>query len=142
MEHDMSDEMNAWNTKIMDEFRANGGKVAEFGDAPLLILHSTGRKSGQERLSPLMYQALAGGSVAIFASKAGAPDNPDWYHNVLATPAVTAELGAGTQSFTAREAVGDERTEIWEQQKVEYPQFAGYEEATTRTIPVVVLDPA
>jgi deazaflavin-dependent oxidoreductase (nitroreductase family) len=138
----MSDEMNDWNAKIMAEFRANGGKVAEFGDAPLLILHSTGRKSGQERFSPLMYQALDGGSVAIFASKAGAPDNPDWYHNVLAAPAVTAEIGTDTLAFTAREAVGEQRDTIWEQQKVEYPQFAGYEEATDRTIPVVVLDPA
>jgi deazaflavin-dependent oxidoreductase (nitroreductase family) len=142
MEQPMSDEMNAWNTKIMDEFRTNGGKVAEFGDAPLLILHSTGRKSGQERLSPLMYKKLEGGSLAIFASKAGAPDNPDWYHNVLADPAVTAEIGTATQSFTAREAQGEEREAIWEQQKVEYPQFAGYEEATARTIPVVVLDPS
>ena len=120
----MSDEMNDWNAKIMAEFRANGGKVAEFGDAPLLI-----------------YQALEGGSRAIFASKAGAPDNPDWYHNVLADPAVTAEIGTGTQPFTAREALGDERHTIWEQQKVQYPQFAGYEEATDREIPVIVLDP-
>jgi len=137
----MSDEMNDWNAKIMAEFRANGGKVAEFGDAPLLILHSKGRKSGQDRTSPLMYQALEGGSLAIFASKAGAPDNPDWYHNVLADPAVTAEIGTGTQPFTAREALGDERHTIWEQQKVQYPQFAGYEEATDREIPVIVLDP-
>jgi deazaflavin-dependent oxidoreductase (nitroreductase family) len=137
----MSDEMNDWNAKIMAEFRANGGKVADFGDAPLLILHSTGRKSGEDRTSPLMYQALAGGSVAIFASKAGAPDNPDWYHNVLADPAVTAEIGTGTQSFTAREALGDERDGIWTRQKAAYPQFAGYEEATDRTIPVIVLDP-
>ncbi|MFN8026782.1 MAG: nitroreductase family deazaflavin-dependent oxidoreductase [Acidimicrobiia bacterium] len=134
--------MNAWNQKIMDEFRANGGKVAEFGNGPLLILHSTGRKSGQVRFSPLMYQDLGGGSLAIFASKAGAPDNPDWYHNVLADPAVTAELGDRDQAFTAREAVGDERDTIWERQKTEWPQFAGYEEATTRTIPVIVLDPA
>jgi len=137
----MSDAMNDWNAKIMAEFRANGGKVAEFGDAPLLILHSTGRKSGEDRTSPLMYMALDGGSVAIFASKAGAPDNPDWYHNVLADAAVTAELGTETRAFTAREALGDERTTIWEQQKIDYPQFAGYEEATDRVIPVVVLDP-
>lgn len=138
----MSDDMNDWNAKVIEEFRANGGKVAEFGDATLLILHSTGRKSGQERLSPLMYRTLEGGAVAIFASKAGAPDHPDWYHNIVANPAVTAEIGAGTQAFTAREAVGEERTAIWERQKAEVPQFAGYEEATTRTIPVIVLDPA
>ena len=138
----MSDEMNDWNAKIMAEFRANGGKVAEFGNGPLLLLHSKGRKSGQERFSPLMYQALEGGSYAIFASKAGAPDNPDWYHNVLADAAVTAELGTHDAAFTAREAVGEERDRIWEQQKVDWPQFAGYEEATTRTIPVIVLYPA
>lgn len=137
----MTDDMNAWNAKVVEEFRANGGKVAEFGDAPLLILHSTGRRSGQERLNPLMYQALDGGALAIFASKGGAPAHPDWYHNVVAHPSVTAELGPDAQAFTAREAVGAERDAIWERQKSDYPQFAGYEEATSRTIPVIVLDP-
>jgi len=138
----MSDEMKAWNAKVVEEFRANGGKVTDFGDAPLLILHCTGRKSGEDRISPLMFQALAGGSVAIFASKGGAPDHPDWYHNVLVDSAVTAELGRETRPFTAREALGDERDGIWTRQKAAYPQFAGYEEATDRVIPVVVLDPA
>jgi len=137
----MSDEMKDWNAKVVAEFRANGGKVGDFGDAPLLILHTTGRKSGEDRISPLMYQALAGGSVAIFASKGGAPDHPDWYLNVVADDSVTAEIGKETRAFTAREALGDERDGIWTRQKAAYPQFAGYEEATDRTIPVIVLDP-
>jgi deazaflavin-dependent oxidoreductase (nitroreductase family) len=128
-------EFDDWNTTVMTEFRANGGKVAQFGDAPLLILHHTGRRSGQERETPLVFQDL-GGPLAIFASKAGAPDHPVWYLNVTTNPEVTAEIGTGTRSFRAREAVGEERDRIWAQQKVDYPQFAGYEEATDRVIPV------
>ena len=134
-------EYEDWNKAVMAEFRERGGKVAQFGDGPLLILHHTGRKSGAERETPLMYQALDGGSLAIFASKAGAPDHPVWYLNVTANPAVTAEVGTDTLGFTAREALGDERDRVWEQQKIDYPQFAGYEEATDRVIPVIVLDP-
>lgn len=137
----MSD-VNDWNAKIIEEFRANGGKVGgQFEGAPLLLLHTTGAKSGQERVSPVMYQDL-GDAIAVFASKAGAPDNPDWYHNVLANPEVTAEIGEGTRSFRARIAEGDERTRIWEKQKADYPGFAEYEAKTDRQIPVVVLDPA
>jgi deazaflavin-dependent oxidoreductase (nitroreductase family) len=134
-------EFEDWNQSVMAEFRQRGGKVAQFGDGPLLILHHTGRKSGEERETPLMYQALGDGSLAVFASKAGAPDHPIWYLNLTANPTVTAEVGADTLGFVAREAVGEERDRIWGQQKVDYPQFAGYEEATDRVIPVIVLDP-
>ena len=132
-----------WNRQIMEEFRANGGKVGgQFEGAPLLLLHTTGAKSGQERVAPMMYQALDGDSIAIFASKAGAPTHPDWYHNLVANPAVSAEIGTETKAFTARVAEGDERDRIWPQQKADYPGFAEYEAATDRLIPVVVLDPA
>jgi deazaflavin-dependent oxidoreductase (nitroreductase family) len=131
-----------WNTKIIEEFRGNAGKVGgQFEGAPLLLLHTTGARSGQERVNPMMYQDL-GGPVAIFASKAGAPTNPDWYHNLLAHPEVSAEIGTETRRFRARVAVGDERAQIWTQQMQAYPGFADYESRTEREIPVVILDPA
>jgi deazaflavin-dependent oxidoreductase (nitroreductase family) len=132
---------NDWNTRLIEEFRANGGKVGgNFDGAPLLLLHTIGARSGQERVNPMMYQDL-GGSVAVFASKAGAPTNPDWYHNVVAHPDVAAEIGTETRRFRARTATGDERERIWTKQKQDYPGFAGYEAGTTREIPVVILDP-
>jgi deazaflavin-dependent oxidoreductase (nitroreductase family) len=138
----MSD-VNDWNAQIIEEFRANGGKVGgQFEGAPLLLLHTTGAKSGQERVNPLMYQDLGDGSVAIFASKAGAPDNPDWFHNVYADRSVHAEIGTEQRPFTARIVEGEERDRIWAKQKADYPGFAEYEDKTDRMIPVVVLDPA
>jgi len=132
--------MNDWNTAIIEEFRANDGKVGgNFDGAPLLILHTTGAKTGQERLAPIMYQAV-GDDVAVFASKAGAPTHPDWYHNLLADPRATVEVGGETYEVKARVADGDERERIWTTQKERYPGFAGYEQATTREIPVIVLE--
>ena len=137
----MSD-TNDWNRQIIEEFRANGGKVGgNFEGAPLLLLHTTGARSGQERVSPVMYQDLGDGRLAVFASKAGAPDNPDWYHNVLANPGVSAEVGTETLSFTAAAVSGDEREAIWTKQKQDYPGFAEYEAKTDREIPVFVLEP-
>lgn len=136
------DLMSDWNATVIDEFRANGGKVGgNFEGAPLLLLHTTGARSGKERINPMMYQAV-GDSVAVFASKAGAPDNPDWYHNVVAHPDVAAEIGTETKRFRARVAEGDERDAIWTRQKSDYPGFADYEASTDRVIPVVILDPA
>ena len=137
----MSD-ANDWNTRLIEEFRANDGKVGgQFDGAPLLLLHTTGARSGEERVNPVMYQDL-GGPVAVFASKAGAPTNPDWYHNVVANAEVTAEIGTETRRFRARVATGDEREEIWARQKQDFPGFADYEANTSREIPVVVLEPA
>jgi deazaflavin-dependent oxidoreductase (nitroreductase family) len=134
-------EMNDWNTKIIEEFRTNGGKVAgQFEGAPLLLLHTTGAKSGADRVNPVMYQQV-GSDMAVFASKAGAPTNPDWYHNLLANPAATVEVGTETVEVTARVAEGDERDRIWAKQKTDYPGFAEYEQATSRQIPVVILTP-
>ena len=134
-------EYDDWNTKIIEEFRANEGRVGgQFEGSPLLLLHTTGAKSGQERINPMMYQQV-GDDYAVFASKAGAPDNPDWYHNLRAHPRVQAEIGAQTVTLEARVAEGEERDRIWTAQKQRVPGFADYEQKTTRTIPVVVLEP-
>lgn len=134
-------EAQDWNAAIIEEFRTNAGQVGgNFAGAPMLLLHTTGAKSGLERVNPMMYQDLGGGRIAVFASKAGADSDPDWYRNLVAHPDVTAEIGTGTRSFHARTA-GDEREEIWTKQKLDYPGFAGYEELTTRVIPVVILEP-
>ena len=133
-------EVNDWNAKIIEEFRANGGRVGgQFEGAPILLLHSTGARSGQERVSPMMYRR-EGDAYAVFASKAGAPTNPDWFHNVVANPAASIEVGTETLQVVARVAAGDERDRIWTDQKAEYPGFAEYEAKTTREIPVVILE--
>jgi deazaflavin-dependent oxidoreductase (nitroreductase family) len=130
-----------WNTKIIEEFRGNGGRVGgQFEGFPLLLLHTTGARSGQERVNPVAYQKLDGGAYAVFASKGGAPVNPDWYHNLTAHPDVTAEIGAETVPLRARVAGGDERERIWTAQKAASPGFADYETKTTRQIPVVILE--
>ncbi len=131
-----------WNSKIISEFRANGGKVGgPFEGGTLLLLHTTGARTGQERVNPVMYRDLGDGRYAVFASKAGAPTNPDWYHNLVANPRVSAEIGSSTQQFTARVAEEDERERIWAPHKQQNPGFAEYERNTTRQIPVVILDP-
>ena len=132
---------NDWNARIIEEFRANGGKVSgNFAGAPLLLLHTTGAKTGQERVNPMMYRKVDGG-YAVFASKAGAPSNPDWYYNLLAHPDVRAEIGTETVPLRARVADNAEREPIWSAQKSEYPGFGDYERKTTRQIPVVILEP-
>jgi deazaflavin-dependent oxidoreductase (nitroreductase family) len=134
-------EAEDWNSKIIAEFRANGGKVGgPFEGSLLLLLHTVGAKSGQPRVNPVMYQDIGDG-VAVFASKAGAPTNPAWYFNLLATPRARAEIGTGTVEVLAREAEGAERDRIWEAQKRDYPGFADYERKTTRQIPVIILEP-
>ena len=135
--------MNDWNTSIIEEFRAHDGRVGgRFEGSPLLLLHTTGARSGQERVNPVMYRDLGEGRVAVFASYAGLDVNPAWFHNLVAEPRVSAEIGTGTREFLARVTSGEERRAIWEQQKTAYPGFAGYEAKTTREIPVVVLDPS
>ena len=132
--------MSDWNDKIIAEFRANEGRVGgQFAGAPLLLLHSTGARSGQERVNPVMYQAV-GDDWAVFASKAGAPDNPDWYHNLKANPEATIEVGTDTIEVKARVLEPEERAPIWEEQKARYPGFADYEAKTARVIPVVLLE--
>ena len=134
--------MNDWNRRVIDEFRANDGKVGgDFAGMKLLLLHHFGAKSGQERVNPLAYQRLGDSSVAVFASKGGAPTNPDWFHNLVAHPDVSVEIGSERQQATARVATPEERDRIWNAQKAAYPNFADYEKtAAGRKIPVVVLD--
>jgi deazaflavin-dependent oxidoreductase (nitroreductase family) len=133
--------MSDWNDKIIEEFRANGGKVGgPFDGAPILLLHTTGARTGQKRVNPMMYRPLDGG-YAVFASKAGAPTNPDWYHNLVANPDVQAEIGTQTLALRARVAANAEREPIWAAHKTAYPGFQEYEEMTTRQIPVVILEP-
>ena len=137
----MSD-VNDWNKGIIEEFRANGGKVGgQFEGAPLLLLHSTGAKSGQARVNPIMYLA-DGDNYVVFASKAGAPTSPDWYHNLIANPRASVEVGDATVNVVAKVAEGDTRERLWSTQKELYPGFAEYEAKTTRLIPVVVLEPS
>jgi deazaflavin-dependent oxidoreductase (nitroreductase family) len=135
----MSD-MNEFNEQIIDEFRASGGTVGgAFKGASLLLLHTTGAKSGQRRIAPLAYRR-DGEHLVVFASKAGAPTNPDWYHNLLTNPGVTVEVGSETFDATARVADGEERERLWKQQKADIPNFAEYEQKTDRTIPVIILE--
>ena len=138
-----TDQANDWNRKTIEEFRANGGKVGgNFAGAPLLLLHSVGARSGRERVNPMMYQDLGDGRVAVFATKAGAPTHPDWYHNLVANRYVTVEIGTETCRFRARTATNGEREPILGQAEADYPGFADYETKTDREIPVVILDPA
>lgn len=134
--------MSDFNAAIIDEFRANGGKVGgQFAGAPMLLLHTTGARSGTERVNPLVYQP-DGENLVIFASKGGAPTHPDWYHNLATHPDVTVEVGDRTVPMRARVAEGAERERLWERQKKVMPGFADYEANTSRVIPVVVLEPA
>ena len=137
----MSD-MNDWNRNVIEEFRTNDGVVGGmFEGATLLLLHHTGAKSGTERVNPLVY-LRDGDTYVIFASKAGAPNSPDWYHNLRANPDTTIEVGSESIPVKARVAEGDERERLWSAQKEIAPQFAEYETKTDRVIPVVVLEPA
>ncbi len=130
-----------FNTQIIEEFRANGGRVGGmFDGTPLLLLHHTGAKSGKRRINPLVYQGDDGRYV-VFASKAGAPTNPDWYHNLKANPSVTIEVGTNTLDVVASEASGDERERLYRAQAESTPQLAQYAEQTDRVIPVIVLTP-
>ena len=130
-----------WNQRIIEEFRANGGKVGgQFEGAPMILVHHTGRVSGTERVNPLVYLE-DGDAFAVFASAAGAPDDPDWYKNLVARPTTTVEVGGETFEVAVREATGDERDAIYERQKQRMPGFAEYEtKAAPRRIPVLLLE--
>lgn len=133
--------MSDYNAQIIDEFRANHGKVGgNFEGAPLLLLHSVGAKSGQERVNPMMY-LQDGDRYLVFASKGGAPTNPDWYHNLKANPDAEIEVGDETFAVRAEELPSAERDEKYAEQAALYPGFADYEERTDRVIPVVALAP-
>jgi len=131
--------MSDWNRQIIEEFRSNGGKVGgSFAGAPLLLLTTTGAKSGMARTTPVMYLP-DGERLIIFASKAGASTNPDWYFNLVAHPQATVEVGSETFKVTAIEVTGEERDQLYARQAALYPGFAAYEAKTTRRIPVIAL---
>jgi deazaflavin-dependent oxidoreductase (nitroreductase family) len=130
---------NEWNKTIIEEFRANDGKVGgQFADMPLLLLHTTGAKSKLPRINPVAYIA-DGEQLAVMASEAGAPTNPDWYYNIVANPEVSVEIG--TEQFQARTTIAaePERTRLYEKMATANPGFAEYQRQTTRIIPVIVL---
>lgn len=130
-----------WNGSIIKEFRTNAGKVGGFFEGkPVLLLHHVGAKSGTERVNPLMYRR-EGDRFVVFASKGGAPNNPDWFHNLKANPICSVEVGTDTVEVKARVAGREERDALYAKQAEEFPQFGEYEKQTSRTIPVVVLEP-
>jgi len=132
-------EINEMNRSVIEEFRANDGRVGGvFKGAPIVILHTTGAKSGAERENPVVYLDLDGHRY-VFASKGGAPDNPDWYHNLLVHPEVTVEVGDETYAAIATPVDELERARIYSEQVHRFPQFAQYQAKTTRQIPVVEL---
>jgi deazaflavin-dependent oxidoreductase (nitroreductase family) len=128
---------NDFNAKIIEEFRANDGKVGgPFAGAPMVLLTTSGAKTGRKLTTPLMYLP-DGDRIVVFASKGGALTNPNWYHNIVANPEATLEVGS--QKFTARATVtqGEERDRLYATQAERYTAFADYQAKTSRTIPVI-----
>jgi len=137
---DYPNDFNGFNAALIEEFRANGGHVTGmFGGAPLVLITTTGAKSGKKRTTPIVF-TTDGDAVVIIASKGGAPTSPDWFHNIVANPEVTVELP--TEKFEARARIPEdpERERLYRAQAALMPNFAEYEKATTRKIPVVVLE--
>jgi deazaflavin-dependent oxidoreductase (nitroreductase family) len=139
----MSDTLD-WNANVIAEFRANEGKVGgNFAGAPIVLMHHRGRKSGREYVNPVMYLSkdTEPGIIYVFASKAGAPTNPDWYYNLTAAGDGTVEVGTETYKVSVRELTGAERDRIYAEQGRRYPGFAEYARQTAgvRTIPVLEL---
>jgi deazaflavin-dependent oxidoreductase (nitroreductase family) len=133
---------NDFNTKIIDEFRANGGKVGgPFEGAPMVLLTTTGAKSGKPHTTPLVY-LRDGERLVVFASMGGAPKNPAWYHNLVAHSEASVEVGTEKYPVKATVTSGTERDELFARQKALFPAFAQYEKNTTRTIPVIALERA
>jgi deazaflavin-dependent oxidoreductase (nitroreductase family) len=133
-------DMHDWNTAVIKEFRANGGKVGgQFAGAPLLLLTTTGARTGRQNTTPLMYLP-DGDRYLIFASFGGAPTHPAWYHNVLANSTVTVEVGSETFQARATDVTGPERDRLYAEQARRYANFAEYQAKTTRVIPVVALE--
>lgn len=132
-------ELNDRNRNIINEFRANAGKIGgRFENTPILLLHTVGAKSGQERINPLAYH-MDGDRYVIIASKAGAPTNPDWYYNILAHPDVEIEVGTQTLKVKASIAEGAEHDRIYDERVSRNPGFGEYRAKTTRIIPVILL---
>jgi len=132
-------EVNDWNKKIIEEFRANGGTVGgNFAGRTLLLLHTKGAKSGQERVNPVAY-TKDGDKFVVIASKGGAPVNPDWYHNIVANPHFTVEVGTEQFEVEAKITEEPERSHLYDKMVEVMPGFGDYKVKTTRKIPVIVL---
>ncbi len=132
--------MAEFNRRIIEEFRANKGKVGgQFANAPLLLLTATGAKSGRQLTIPLAY-SRDGARLVVIASKAGAPNNPDWYHNLIANPVATVELGTERFQVRAHVTKGEERERLFRNQAQQMSVFNDYQKKTTRQIPVLVLE--
>jgi deazaflavin-dependent oxidoreductase (nitroreductase family) len=132
--------MSDFNASIIDEFRANEGKVGgPFEGSPMLLLHTTGRRSGTERVTPLVFWP-EGDRMVIFASKGGAPTHPDWYRNLMAQGDTTVEVGTETFPVRVRETEGDERQDLFDRITAVIPGFADYQAKTTRVIPILMLE--
>ncbi|MET7768715.1 nitroreductase/quinone reductase family protein [Nocardia sp. NPDC005366] len=133
-----------WNTEVITEFRANEGRVGgPFEGAPVVLVHHRGRRTGRELVSPMMYlpDEHEPDLIYVFASKAGAPTNPDWYYNLTTAGEATIERGTETYPVTVTEVTGAQRDRLFAEQARRYPGFAGYAEKTRgiRTIPVLAL---
>jgi deazaflavin-dependent oxidoreductase (nitroreductase family) len=127
---------NDWNQKIIEEFRANAGKVGGyFEGAPMILIHHIGARSGTERVNPLTYLP-DGEDMVIAATKSGAPTNPDWYYNLKGHPRIEVEVGTATFPVEATEVTGEERDELWRRLVEMRPGFAEYETKTTRVFPM------
>lgn len=139
----MSTAPQDFNAQVIDEFRGNSGTVGgPFQGMPMLLLHHAGANSGQARVNPLAYYA-DGDRYVIFATKAGAPTNPGWYHNLIANPQTTIEVGSETLDVLASELTGAERDRLFDAQAERSPQFGEYANTTGgRIIPVLALTPA
>jgi deazaflavin-dependent oxidoreductase (nitroreductase family) len=129
---------NDYNRQLIEEFRANRSKFEGPGSRPLLLLTTIGAKSGQRRTTPMMY-IPNGDRLLVIASNIGAPKHPDWYHNLLAHPEVTVEVGTQTYNATAIVTQGAERQKLWTWIVEQYPFFADHQAKTTRQIPVIAL---
>ena len=132
-------ELNDFNQQVISEFRANQGKVGgQLANIPLLLLTTTGAKSGRALTKPLAY-TRDGDRIVVIASFAGGPKNPPWYHNLVANPVATVELGSERLRVRATVTSGEERQRLFDRQVAQMPIFAEYQQKTTRQIPVVVL---
>jgi deazaflavin-dependent oxidoreductase (nitroreductase family) len=132
-----------WNAQVIEEFRANGGRVGgPFDGAPMTLVHHRGRRTGRELVSPMVYlpDDDDARTIYVFASKAGAPTHPDWYHNLVAAGEGEVEVGTERYPVTVTELRGEERDRVYAEQARRYPGFADYERKTSRTIPVVLLE--
>jgi deazaflavin-dependent oxidoreductase (nitroreductase family) len=134
-------DLGDWNRTVIEEFRANEGRVGgQFEGATMILIHHIGAKSGAERVNPLVYFP-DGDRMVIVASKGGAPSNPDWYYNLKANPTITVEVGTRKFPVTAAELTGPERDKLWDRIVERMPGFGDYQRNTSRTIPLVALTP-